>query len=209
MDALAIVSTLAVALGASWTAGINLYATVGVLGLLHRFTAFDLPGDLQVLGHPAVIGVAVVLYCVEFVADKVPAVDSAWDTIHTFIRVPAGAVIAAMALGDVPTEIQLCAALLGGTLAFGSHATKATTRLATHATGTSPILGPVLSVGEDVLVIGGMALIAANPVLALLVFTVLIIGMFFLLRACWRLTRRVIASLGSLGRRPAEAPAAA
>src|SRR4026207_1920872 len=115
-------------MGASWVSGINLYACVGTLGLLGRFANLQLPGELQVLTSWWVIGVALVLYLIEFFADKVPIVDSTWDVIHTFIRIPAGAVLAAGAFGDFDRSIQVIALLLGGGLALSSHGTKAATR---------------------------------------------------------------------------------
>ncbi|MCB2154490.1 DUF4126 domain-containing protein [bacterium] len=198
--------TLALALGASWCAGINLYATVCVLGLMSRYTGFDLPPDLMVLEHTWVIGVAGVMYCIEFVADKVPAVDSAWDTVHTFLRVPAGVVIAAMALGDVPMELQVIAGMVGGTLAATAHTTKATTRVAAHSTGTSPILSPIISVGEDALVVGTVALIAANPVLSLFIVALMMIAAYFILKTCWRITRSVFRTLFPFLKRLLGAP---
>lgn len=207
MDLEMIVPTIALALGASFTSGINLYATVAVLGLLHRYIdSFALPADLQVLGSHWVIWPAVALYAIEFIADKVPAVDSAWDTVHTFIRVPAGAVIAAAALGDVPFSIQVSAGLVGGTLALGSHAAKATTRLAAHATGTSPAVSPAASAVEDVAVVSLIALIAANPVLSLFVLAVLIIGCYFVLRVFYKLARRAFRALMGLGTAGNAAP---
>jgi hypothetical protein len=171
-----VISQLALALGASWCAGINLYATVAVLGLMaHYVPGFHLPQGLEVLGSPWVIGPAVFMYCVEFFADKVPAVDSAWDTVHTFIRVPAGAALAAAALGNVPPELQVGAGILGGTLALGAHTAKATTRLAAHSTGTSPIVSPTVSMLEDGLVIGTVGLLASHPLMSMMI-TVLMIG---------------------------------
>ena len=187
-----LVATLSLTLGASFCAGINLYATVAMLGLMHRYAhGFQLPGDMAVLGHPAVIGVALFLYTIEFVADKVPAVDSVWDTLHTFIRVPAGAALAALALGDVPLEWQVIAGLMGGSLALGAHATKATTRLVAHGTGTSPLLSPLLSVGEDVLVVGTIALVGTHPVLALFFLALLVAAAYLLLRTFWRVVRKI------------------
>lgn len=209
MDAAQIFATLALTLGASWCAGINLYATVAVLGLLHRYTGFNLPDHMGVLGSDWVLWPAIGLYVIEFVADKVPAIDSAWDTVHTFIRIPAGAVLAAMAIGDVPVEFQVLAGLIGGGLAFGSHATKATTRLAAHSTGTSPLLSPVLSVVEDVLVVGTVGLIASHPIIALLLLSVMLIVAYFIMRMFWRLARGVFRSMRAVVRRfRAEAPAA-
>ena len=195
MSGMEIVSSLALALGAGWCSGINLYATVGVLGLLHRYTAFDLPGGMEVLGNDMVVWPALILYCIEFVADKVPAVDSAWDAIHTFIRVPAGAVLAAMALGDVPMEMQILAGLVGGTLALGSHVTKATTRLVAHGTGTSPVLSPVVSVIEDVVVIGTVGLVASNPLAALALLAAMMVAAYFLVRTFWRVARKAFRAL--------------
>src|SRR4030095_15510560 len=123
-----LISTIALAMGASWTSGINLYASVATLGLLGRFAHLQLPGELDVVTSWWVIGIAIALYCIEFFADKVPWLDSTWDVVHTFIRVPAGAVLAAAAFGDFDRTIQVIAVLLGGGLALTSHGTKAATR---------------------------------------------------------------------------------
>jgi hypothetical protein len=147
-----LVSTIALAMGASWTSGINLYASVATLGLLSRFAGLQLPGDLDVVKNWWVIGIAVALYCVEFVADKVPWIDSAWDLIHTFIRVPAGAVLAAAAFGDFDKSIQVIAVLLGGGLALSSHGTKAATRALLN-TSPEPVSNVVASIVEDILAV--------------------------------------------------------
>src|SRR5688572_31685823 len=128
-------STLSLALGSAWTSGINLYATVTVLGLLQKFGAAKLPGGLDVLDNWWIIGVAGFLYLVEFFADKIPYVDSVWDVVHTFIRVPAGAALAAASFGDYNRGVQAAALLLGGGLALSSHGTKASSRMAIN---TSP-----------------------------------------------------------------------
>jgi hypothetical protein len=147
-----LVSTIALAMGAAWTSGINLYASVATLGLLSRFAGLQLPGDLDVVKNWWVIGIAAALYCVEFVADKVPWIDSAWDLIHTFIRVPAGAVLAAAAFGDFDKSIQVIAVLLGGGLALSSHGTKAATRALLN-TSPEPVSNVVASIVEDVLAV--------------------------------------------------------
>lgn len=202
-----ITGKLAMALGASWCAGINLYATIAVLGLMARYVpGFELPPDMQILASGWVIFPALTLYCVEFIADKVPAVDSAWDTLHTFIRVPAGAALAAAALGDVPPEVQMGAALLGGTLALGSHTAKATTRVAAHGTGVSPIVSPTASLVEDGLVIATVGMIAANPVLALGMTVLMIIGAGFMLYFLWSITRRIFRALLSRDDSPGQLP---
>ncbi len=196
MEMYQIIGTLSLALGASWCSGINLYATIGVLGLMHRYLdSFTLPAGLDVLGSDWVLWPAIFMYCVEFTADKVPAVDSVWDTVHTFIRIPAGAVIGAAALGDVPMGVQMGAAIVGGTLAFGSHTTKATTRLAAHSTGTSPVVSPVASLIEDGAVIGTMAFVATNPLIALGLLGVMLIVSYFILKTFWSLAKRVLAVL--------------
>src|SRR4026208_181644 len=122
-------STLSLALGSAWTSGINLYATVTVLGLLQKFGATHLPGGLDVLDNWWIIGVAGGLYLIEFFADKIPYVDSVWDVVHTFIRVPAGAIVAYAAVSNMDPSISIPAALVGGTLAFTSHGTKAAARI--------------------------------------------------------------------------------
>lgn len=147
-----LISTIALAMGASWTSGINLYASVATLGLLSRFAGLQLPGELDVVTNWWVIGIASALYCVEFVADKVPWIDSTWDLIHTFIRVPAGAVLAAAAFGDFDRSIQAIAVLLGGGLALSSHGTKAATRALLN-TSPEPVSNVVASIVEDILAI--------------------------------------------------------
>ncbi len=206
-----ILATIALALGASFCAGINLYATIFVLGAMSRYTSFDLPVEMIALESHWVIWPALAMYVVEFFADKIPAVDTAWDSIHTFLRIPAGVAIAATALGDVPMELQVVAGMVGGTLASVSHTTKATTRLAAHATGTSPVVSPVVSVVEDVLVVGTLGFIATNPVLSILILIVMLIAAFFILKTFWKLAQKVFQGIAALFRRttpPIEGAAA-
>ena len=119
-------------MGSAWLSGINLYATVLVLGLMQRFHLAQLPGDLQYLAHTWILIAAGALYSAQFIADKVPAVDSAWDIVHTFVRVPAGAVLAAASFAHFDPKVRLLALLLGGGIALSSHATKSATRLAAN-----------------------------------------------------------------------------
>ncbi|HEX6186727.1 MAG TPA: DUF4126 domain-containing protein [Pyrinomonadaceae bacterium] len=158
------ISTLAVSLGASWVSGINLYATVATLGLLSRLANLKLPGELDVVTNWWVIGVALFMFVVEFVADKVPVVDSVWDVIHTFIRIPAGAVIAATAFGEFDRSVQVIALLIGGGLALSSHGTKAATRALIN-TSPEPVSNVVVSLAEDALVIVAVVLALFLPVL--------------------------------------------
>lgn len=160
-------------MGASWVSGINLYAAVATLGLLSRFANLELPGELQVLTSWWVIGIAAVLYVVEFFADKIPLVDSTWDVIHTFIRVPAGAVLAATAFGDFDKSVQVVAFLLGGGLALSSHGTKAATRAMIN-TSPEPVSNIVVSTLEDILAVVSIILAAFVPVL---LFVVVAIGL--------------------------------
>ena len=120
-----LITTLGTAMGSAWLSGINLYATVVTLGILERFKLVKLPGGLDMLGNWWVIGLAGGMYLIEFVADKVPVVDSAWDAVHTFIRVPAGAILAATAFAEFDPAVKITAMILGGGIALGSHGTKA------------------------------------------------------------------------------------
>src|SRR5436190_17067565 len=152
-------STLGVAMGSAWLSGINLYATAATLGLLQHFGRVHLPGELSVLGSWWVIGVAAGMYLVEFIADKIPAVDSAWDAIHTFIRVPAGAVLASAAFSHADPVVRIIALLVGGGVAFSSHGTKAAVR-ATANLSPEPFSNIALSLAEDAVTIGSSFLVA-------------------------------------------------
>ena len=149
------VEIIALTLGIGWASGINLYAAVLALGLLGTFGYMELPPKLEILTTPAVMGAAGLMYCIEFFADKVPGLDSLWDAVHTFIRVPAGAVLAAGAVGEVDPSVQLAAALVGGALAGGSHFTKAGTRAIIN-TSPEPLTNAGASVAEDALVVAGV-----------------------------------------------------
>ncbi len=162
------ISTLAVSLGASWVSGINLYAAVATLGLLSRFAHLKLPGELDVVTNWWVIGVALFLFVVEFIADKIPVVDSVWDVIHTFIRIPAGAVLAATAFGDFDRSVQVIALLVGGSLALSSHGTKASLRALVNAS-PEPFSNVAVSLAADVLVVVSVLLAVFLPVLVFFV----------------------------------------
>jgi hypothetical protein len=178
------ISTLAISMGASWVSGINLYATVATLGLLSRFANLKLPGELEVLTNWWVIGVALFLFVIEFVADKIQLVDSVWDVIHTFIRIPAGAILAATAFGDFDRRVQVIALLVGGGLALTSHGTKAATRALVNAS-PEPVSNIAVSLAVDVLVVISVLLALFLPVL---VFFVIGAGVAFSL---WMLPKVV------------------
>jgi hypothetical protein len=167
-------STLSLALGSAWTAGINLYATVTVLGLIQKFGLAKLPGGLDVLDHWAIIGVAAFLYLVEFFADKIPYVDSVWDVIHTFIRIPAGVIVAYAATYQLDPGIYIPAALIGGGLAFSSHGTKAAVRVGANLS-PEPFSNWALSLVEDVIAFVGTFLAVFAPVLIAIVLIIFVI----------------------------------
>jgi hypothetical protein len=160
--------TLGRTLGFSFAAGVNLYATVAILGLAARYGWVELPPQFDVFDHDVVIGVAVAMYLVEFFADKIPYVDSLWDLIHTAIRPVGGALIAVATLGDTSPAVAGLVALLGGTVAAGSHLTKTSTRAAVN-TSPEPFSNWFLSLGEDLFVVGLGYLTLQYPVAALVI----------------------------------------
>jgi hypothetical protein len=165
--------TLGRTLGFSFAAGVNLYATVAILGLAARYGWVDLPPQFQVFDNPFVIGAAIVLYLVEFFADKIPYFDSLWDLIHTAIRPLGGALIAVATLGDASPGVEVLVALLGGTVAAGSHLTKTSTRAVAN-TSPEPVSNWALSIAEDVFVVGLGYLALEHPIAALIVAGVLL-----------------------------------
>ncbi len=168
------ISSIGLLLGSSWASGVNLYMSMAGLGIAHRMNWLELPGDLEVLSHPLIIGVAGVLYLIEFVADKIPYVDSLWDSVHTFIRPIASAVFGYAAMGDAGQVMQILVMLLTGGIALDSHLTKATTRLAINAS-PEPLSNSVASVTEDVTVVGILYLIINHPIIVA-VLTILFIA---------------------------------
>ncbi len=180
---------LSLAMGTAWASGINLYATVAALGIAGRAEMIKLPPDLQVLMHPAVIAVACIMYVIEFFADKVPYVDSGWDVLHTFIRVPAGAILAARSLGDMNPALELVALLGGGAVALAAHGTKATTRLAINAS-PEPFSNWFASVTEDLAVLGGIWMIFNHPVLMLILVLCFLALVAWLAPKLFRLAKR-------------------
>lgn len=166
------IETLGRAMGFAFAAGINLYAAVAILGLASRFGWVQLPGQFDTFNNDWVIGAALVMYVVEFIADKMPWIDSMWDSVHTAIRPLGGALIAMTAIGDASPAIEGLAALLGGSLAAGTHLTKAGTRAVAN-TSPEPFSNWALSFGEDVFVLGLAWLALQYPVAALIVVAVL------------------------------------
>ena len=189
-------STLSLALGSAWTSGINLYATVTVLGLLEKFGATKLPGGLDVLDNWWIIGVAGGLYLVEFFADKIPYVDSVWDVVHTFIRVPAGAVVAYAATNQLDSSITIPATLLGGGLAFASHGTKAAARIGANLS-PEPISNWALSFFEDGVALIGIILAVFAPVAIASVLILFALFFIWFFPRAFRGLRRMFRAVGS------------
>jgi hypothetical protein len=189
-----VIESLSLALGTAWTSGINLYATVAALGIAGRAGMIDLPPNLHVLMDPLVIAVACVMYVIEFIADKIPYVDSGWDVLHTFIRVPAGAILAAQTLGDLNPGLELAAILAGGTVALAAHGTKATTRLAINMS-PEPFTNWGASITEDVTVFGGIWLMFNHPWVMLALLLAFLALVIWIAPKLYRLARRGIQSL--------------
>ncbi|MGZ5077673.1 MAG: DUF4126 domain-containing protein [Methylobacter sp.] len=191
MDALNHISTtLALSMGLAWASGINLYATLFTLGYLANTGNIDLPPDLQIVANPMVMGAAGLMYFIEFFADKTPGVDTGWDAIHTFIRIPAGAMLAAGAIGHLNPAVELTAAILGGGLAAGSHATKAGSRVLIN-TSPEPFSNWIASVSEDVIVITGVWACINHPVIFLIALVCFILLMIWLLPKIWGGVKKV------------------
>jgi hypothetical protein len=193
-----LLAELGLASGAAAASGLRFYGTVAALGLLHHMGVLQLPASLAVLGHPAIIGLAATLYVAEFVADKVPVFDSVWDAIHTFIRIPAGAVLAFGLLHDVQEPWRTAAALLGGAVALSAHGLKASARLAANAS-PEPFSNWGLSFSEELAVVSVLWLAVAHPLAAVVVGIILLVSA--VLAAGWivRALRRLF------GRTPAPA----
>ena len=195
MDSL---QTVALAGGLAWASGMRLYAVVFLAGLLGRLEYLHLPASLQVLENPWVLGLSGVLLLVEFLADKIPVVDSLWDSVHSFIRIPAGALLAALALGDHDPTWMVVAGLLGGTLSAGTHALKAGSRALIN-TSPEPFSNVATSLGEDVLVGSGLAVAIFHPLLFLVLLGLFILLLIWLLPKLWRGARSLF---GWLSGRP-------
>jgi len=188
------IETLSLVLGAGFSSGLNLYATVATLGLLERFEVIHLPPQLQVLAHPLVLTIAGILYVMEFLADKVPYVDSVWQAIHTFIRPPAAALLAFGVTAAAPEPWRWGAALLAGGVALTSHGTKASARAAANMS-PEPLSNWALSFGEDVLAVWVVWFATAHPTTAIVVVTTLFLVSLFLLYHLFHFLRRTLRKL--------------
>lgn len=189
-------NTLAVLLGGGWASGVNVYLTTAGLGIMHRMGWIHLPGGLDALANPIVIVVALLLYAVEFFADKVPYVDSVWDSFHTFIRPAGGAALGYMAMAGVDPSIQIPIAVLTGGIALDSHMTKAVSRAAIN-TSPEPVTNSVASVTEDVGVLGALYLAVQHPVILCILVVVFIVFSIWFLRVMWRFVKKIFSTENS------------
>ncbi len=180
-----ILQSLALAGGIAWASGMRLYAVVFLAGLLGRLGYLQLPATLSVLENPWIIGLSGVLLCIEFLADKVPAIDSFWDALQGFIRIPAGALLAALAMGEHDPALMVAAGLLGGTLTAGTFAAKAGGRALIN-TSPEPFSNVTASLGEDVLTASGLWIAVAHPILFLILLGLFILLLLWLLPKIWR-----------------------
>ena len=183
------IEALSLAMGTAWASGINLYATVAALGIANRLEMIHLPQNLEVLSHPGVIAIACIMYFIEFFADKVPYLDTGWDALHTFIRVPAGAILAARSLGDLNPALELMALLAGGSIALIAHGTKATTRLAINAS-PEPFSNWAASITEDLTVFGSLWLMFNHPIVMIILVLVFLALVAWLVPKIYRLAKR-------------------
>jgi len=192
-----IIKTIALTMGVAWASGINLYAAILVLGIMGATGNINLPPDLLVLTDPLVIGAAGVMYVTEFFADKVPGVDTGWDTIQTFIRIPVGALLAAAAVGDVNPPVAIAAALLGGGMALSTHATKSGARVLIN-TSPEPFTNWAVSLGEDIAVIVGLWTALYYPWLFVIFLVLFLLLLVWLLPKIWQGVKAVLSLIAGL-----------
>jgi len=191
MDAL----TLALITGLGWTSGLRLYAVLFFLGLMHRTGVYTLPGQLDMLAHPWVLAISGLLFLTEFFADKIPGVDTLWDVVHTFIRIPGGALLAAGAVAGGDPGLALAAGLLGGTVAAGAHFTKAGSRALIN-TSPEPFSNWTASFTEDAVSMGALWVALQYPLLFLGMLALFVLMMLWLLPILWRGVRRIASKIG-------------
>jgi len=192
-----IVETISLTMGAAWGSGINLYATILVLGLLGMTDNIVLPQGLEILMNPMVIGAAGLMYFIEFFADKIPGVDTGWDTLHTFVRIPAGVLLAAGAVGDVNPAIAVAAGILGGGLATTTHAAKSGSRLMINAS-PEPVSNWTASLLEDIAVITGVWAALIHPWVFIIILILFILLMIWFLPKLWGAIKKFFAFLGRI-----------
>ena len=194
-----ITQAIALSMGVAWASGINLYAAILVLGIMGLTGNATLPPDLMILTDPLIMTAAGVMYIVEFFADKIPGVDNGWDTVHTFIRIPLGALLAAAAVGEVSPAATITAALFGGGMAASTHATKAGTRVLINAS-PEPFTNLSASLGEDAAVIVGLWTALHYPLIFVTFIIIFILLLIWLLPKIWGGVIKIFAMIGNLFR---------
>jgi ABC-type multidrug transport system fused ATPase/permease subunit len=202
-----LIGVISLTMGVAWASGLNLYAAILVLGFAGSTGGMELPENLQIVQDPAVMLAAGLMYAVEFFADKVPGVDTGWDAIHTFIRIPAGALLAASTVGDVSPALQLAAGIVGGSVTSVTHAAKASTRVLIN-TSPEPVSNWLASISEDVAVFGGLWVALNHPTLFLIGFIAFLFLLIWLLPKLWRGIARIFRKVGQwlgLGKETREA----
>jgi len=187
-------NSVALAALLAWASGLRLYMVVFAMGMAGYHGYVDLPKGLEVLQHPWVIGAAGFMVAMEFLADKVPAIDSAWDAIHTFIRIPAGALLAAGATGESLTPLTIAAGILGGTITAGTHFTKAGGRAVIN-TSPEPFSNWGASFTEDALVMSGIWVALTHPVVFLVLLAIFLLLLAWLIPKVWRGVRTIFGQL--------------
>ncbi len=185
-----LIGQIGVLLGSSWASGVNLYLTVAGLGIAQRVGAIDLPGDMSVLSHPLIITASVLMFAVEFFADKIPGLDSFWDSVHTAIRPVGAAAMGFMAMTEIGPIGQIPVALMMGAVSADSHLTKATTRLAIN-TSPEPVTNSIASITEDSLVLGALYLVIKHPVIAGICVVLFILFSIWFLKVMFRFVKKL------------------
>jgi hypothetical protein len=192
-----LIQTLGLSMGAAWASGINLYATLLVLGLGGIYGVVALPPELEILTNPATIGAAGLMYMVEFFADKTPGVDTAWDGIHSFIRIPAGALLAAGAVGEVSPALAVAAAIAGGGMSAATHSAKSGTRILINSS-PEPFSNWGASIGEDLLVFAGLWAALNHPLFFLIALVLFIFLLIWLLPKIWKGIKKLFSVIGRI-----------
>ena len=187
----------------AWASGVRLYFVMFALGLSGHLDWYTLPEGLKVLQNPWVMGSAGLMLAMEFLVDKVPGLDSAWDAIHTFIRIPAGALLAAGATGDTLSAMTIAAGIIGGTITAGTHFTKSGSRALIN-TSPEPFSNWGASIGEDAAVVTGFWLALMHPAVFLGLLAIFLLLVMLLLPRLWRGVRKLYGFLQA--RLPAAAP---
>jgi hypothetical protein len=191
-----LIATISLTMGVAWASGINLYATIGMLGYLGITGNIDLPDQLLILQDPMVIGAAALMYIIEFFADKTPGVDTTWDILHSFIRIPAGVLLAAGAVGDVNPALVIVAGILGGTVSATSHMVKAGSRVLIN-TSPEPFSNWATSIFEDIAVFAGIFTALNYPLLFIALFIIFILVAIWLIPKLWRGLKMLFSKLRS------------